>query len=120
MPEPTTVGASTIASADASRARRDRWVVLNVHPAVRFWRVSVNVRDAPATTLAVRESPARTRLPGNCGPRGYISKNALCDTRPFWQILRVPICSTVLLPEPSMPANDARAEVSFEPQLTEG
>src|SRR5438045_3596015 len=33
---------------------------------------------------------------------------------------KVPICSTVLLPSPSMPAKVANAECSFAPQLTDG
>jgi hypothetical protein len=32
----------------------------------------------------------------------------------------VPICSTVLLPAPSMPANDARPECSPAAQLIDG
>src|SRR5437667_7849451 len=102
MPEPGSDGASVMASADANCARRDRCCVENVQPAVRLTSVSVNVFELETLTLAVSESPARTGLLMANADLGNNSKNPMWDTRPFLQLVRVPICSTVVLPAPSM------------------
>ena len=120
MPEPDSDGASVMASADANCARRDRCCVENVQPAVRLTSVSVKVFELEALTLAVSESPARTGLLMANADLGNISKNPRWDTRPFLQLAMVPICSTVELPAPSMPAKDANADRSPDAHLMEG
>src|SRR5437763_10381758 len=117
---PDTVGASTIASADLRWAWLDCCWVVNVQPAVWFTSVSVKVLPPLKVTLAVSESPPRRRLAMRNADWGYISKKPLCLTVPFRQVSRLPICSTVLLPSPSIPAKDAKAECSLAPHGIDG
>src|SRR5437763_4252109 len=110
MPDPRIVGASVIASAEASCALLELWLVVYVQPCVWLTSVSVNELELLATTVPVNESPARTGLLMKVGDLGYISTKPRWDTLPLRHIASVPICSTVGLPSPSMPANDATPE----------
>src|SRR5215469_2362090 len=101
---PPVDGASAMTSAEEFLApRSDLWMMWNQ---CRVLSLITRVYSLPPVwvTLALKWSPGRTRLEKFTGNAGNISYQAKYLGVLPWQSTSVPVCSTVLLLAPSMPA----------------
>src|SRR6266567_788115 len=100
---PLLYGASAMTSAEPSCAVVELWFVVSDQPAVLSVSVRVKLPEPLSVTEAVNESPGVTVSLKFTGFAGYISYHDEYEAWPPEQSASVPVCSTELVPSPSMP-----------------